>query len=85
MTLTIQMLGPRRAALCRCCGHKRLVQRFLRETEWTPSFTFDICTVCLIDALRYACEGVRKAKKERPVVKPRSRTGEPVPHGWMGL
>ena len=37
----------------------------------------------VIDALRYACEGVRKAKRERPVVK-RETVRQHVAHGWMG-
>jgi phage terminase large subunit len=37
----------------------------------------------VIDALRYACEGVRKAKRERPVVK-RATVREHAAHGWMG-
>jgi phage terminase large subunit len=37
----------------------------------------------VIDALRYACEGVRKAKRERPVVK-RETVRQHIAHGWMG-
>ena len=37
----------------------------------------------VIDALRYSCEGARKAKAMRPVVKPQRERAH-VGHGWMG-
>jgi phage terminase large subunit len=36
-----------------------------------------------IDALRYACEGARRASKPKPKTEEKQRMATPSPHGWM--
>ena len=37
-----------------------------------------------IDALRYACEGVRRAERQKPVEREYVRAHRPSPNSWMG-
>lgn len=62
---TVKILGPRRAARCWLCGTKRLVQRFWVDYPDAVGENIDICTACLLDALRSALSGRRPDEKKQ--------------------